>query len=151
MVITNLRWTLRKHQYDSHRKGIVEAGLGQACSLFRHHFLRGNGPRFYHLKLLNFSFNVDPDPAFHYNADPDPVSKNNADLCGWIQIRNPGLISAHTGPDNDNTGPLLTPSPWSVPHSLFLTANPTINNTNDCLRFLRVLRVFKVTFVFPTV
>ena len=34
---------------------------------------------FDHLKLLNFSFNVDPDPAFHYNADPDPASKNNAD------------------------------------------------------------------------
>ncbi len=28
-------------------------------------------------KLLNFDFNVDPDPAFHSNAygDPDPASK----------------------------------------------------------------------------
>ncbi len=31
------------------------------------------------LKLLNFDFNADPDPAFNSNADPDPASKNNAD------------------------------------------------------------------------
>ncbi len=59
---------------------------------------------FDHLKLLNFSFNVDPDPAFHYNADPDPafhsnadpnpISKNYADLCG---SRSATLVSsAHT-------------------------------------------------------
>ncbi len=54
------------------------------------------------LKLLNFDFNADPDPAFHSNADPDPAfhsdaypdpafqskadldpaSNNNADPCG---------------------------------------------------------------------
>ncbi len=36
------------------------------------------------LKLLNSSFDADPDPAFHSNADPDPdpASKNNADPCG---------------------------------------------------------------------
>jgi hypothetical protein len=31
------------------------------------------------LKLLNFDFNVDPDPAFHSNSDSDAASKNNAD------------------------------------------------------------------------
>ncbi len=31
------------------------------------------------LKLLNFYFNADPDPAFHLNADPD--HQNNADPC----------------------------------------------------------------------
>ena len=31
------------------------------------------------LKLLNFVFNVDPDPAFLSNADPDPAFQNNAD------------------------------------------------------------------------
>jgi hypothetical protein len=33
------------------------------------------------LKLLNFYFNGDPNPAFHSHADPDPdpASKNNAD------------------------------------------------------------------------
>jgi hypothetical protein len=34
---------------------------------------------FEHLKLLNFDFNADPDPAFDSNVDPDPASKNNAD------------------------------------------------------------------------
>jgi hypothetical protein len=36
-------------------------------------------PQFYFqpLKLVNFDFNADPDPAFHSNADPDPASKNN--------------------------------------------------------------------------
>jgi hypothetical protein len=27
-----------------------------------------------YVKLLNFDFNADPDPAFHSNADPDPAS-----------------------------------------------------------------------------
>jgi hypothetical protein len=38
-------------------------------------------PRLYFepLKLLNFHFNADPDPAFYSNANPDPASKNNAD------------------------------------------------------------------------
>jgi hypothetical protein len=31
------------------------------------------------LKLLNFYFNADLDPAFRCNADPDPIFKNNAD------------------------------------------------------------------------
>jgi hypothetical protein len=31
------------------------------------------------IKLLNFDFNGNPDPAFHSNADPDPAFKNNAD------------------------------------------------------------------------
>jgi len=26
------------------------------------------------LKLLNYDFNADPDPAFHCTADPDPAS-----------------------------------------------------------------------------
>jgi hypothetical protein len=34
------------------------------------------------LKLLNFDFNADPDPAFHFNADSDLASKINADRCG---------------------------------------------------------------------
>ncbi len=38
-------------------------------------------PRFELLKLLNFDFNVYPDPAFHFNGDPDPdpASKNKED------------------------------------------------------------------------
>ncbi len=32
---------------------------------------------FEHLKLLNFDFNADPDPASKTNVDPDPASKNN--------------------------------------------------------------------------
>jgi hypothetical protein len=33
------------------------------------------------VKLLNFDFDADPDPAFYSNADPEPdlASKNNAD------------------------------------------------------------------------
>jgi hypothetical protein len=31
------------------------------------------------LKLLNFDFNADPDPAFNSNADPDPAFKNDED------------------------------------------------------------------------
>jgi hypothetical protein len=33
------------------------------------------------VKLLNLSFNADPDPAFYSNVDPDPgpASKANAD------------------------------------------------------------------------
>jgi hypothetical protein len=33
------------------------------------------------VKLLNFDFDADPDPAFYSNADPDPylAFKNNAD------------------------------------------------------------------------
>ncbi len=36
------------------------------------------------LKLLNFDFYADPDPAFHSSADPDQnlAAKNNADPCG---------------------------------------------------------------------
>ncbi len=37
------------------------------------------GLHFKPLKLLNFGFNADPDPAFHSNVDPDPASKNNKD------------------------------------------------------------------------
>ncbi len=39
-------------------------------------------PRLYvePLKLMNFDFNADPDPAFHSSADPDPASKTIADL-----------------------------------------------------------------------
>ncbi len=33
------------------------------------------------LKLLNFYFRADPDPAFHSNADSDPASQNNAYPC----------------------------------------------------------------------
>jgi hypothetical protein len=33
------------------------------------------------LKLMNFDFNADPDPAFHFNAEPEPASQNNADPC----------------------------------------------------------------------
>ncbi len=43
-----------------------------------------HGPPLRHfelLKLLNFDFNADPDPAFHSNADLDPdlAAKNKAD------------------------------------------------------------------------
>jgi hypothetical protein len=31
------------------------------------------------LKLLNFDFNADPDPACYSNADPDPACYSNAD------------------------------------------------------------------------
>jgi hypothetical protein len=31
------------------------------------------------LKLLNFDFSADPDPAFRSNKDPDPAFKNSAD------------------------------------------------------------------------
>jgi hypothetical protein len=31
-------------------------------------------PYFEPLKILNFDFSADPDPAFHFIADPDPVS-----------------------------------------------------------------------------
>jgi hypothetical protein len=31
------------------------------------------------LKLLNFDFHTDPDPAVHTDADPDPAFKNNVD------------------------------------------------------------------------
>ncbi len=42
-------------------------------------------PRHYFdpLKLSNFDFLSDPDPAFRSNADPNLASKNNADLCGF--------------------------------------------------------------------
>jgi hypothetical protein len=36
-------------------------------------------PHVKHLKLLNFDFNVDPNPAFLSNADPDLASHNNTD------------------------------------------------------------------------
>ncbi len=46
--------------------------------------MRVHGPPwlyFERLKLLNFDFKADPDPAFPFNtnADPDPASKNNDD------------------------------------------------------------------------
>jgi hypothetical protein len=31
------------------------------------------------LKLLNFDFKADPDPAFNFNSDSDPASKHYAD------------------------------------------------------------------------
>jgi len=34
------------------------------------------------LKLPDFDFNADPDPAFRSNVDPDPDSKNNVDPPG---------------------------------------------------------------------
>ncbi len=38
-------------------------------------------PRLYFelLKLLNFDFNADADPAFHSHADPDPAFHSHAD------------------------------------------------------------------------
>jgi hypothetical protein len=36
------------------------------------------------LKLLNFYFNTDPDPAVHSHSDPDPASKNYADPNPYI-------------------------------------------------------------------
>jgi hypothetical protein len=41
------------------------------CELSRLHFEP--------LKLLNFDFNWDPDPAFYSNVDLDPASQINAD------------------------------------------------------------------------
>ncbi len=38
--------------------------------------------RFEAMKVLNFDFNADPDPAFHCNADQYPAPKNNADPRG---------------------------------------------------------------------
>ena len=34
------------------------------------------------LKLPDFDFNADPDPAFRSNVEPDPASKNNVDPPG---------------------------------------------------------------------
>jgi hypothetical protein len=34
------------------------------------------------LKLLNYDFNADPDPAFPSNVNPDPASRNYGDSCG---------------------------------------------------------------------
>ncbi len=31
----------------------------------------------YHLRLLPFHFDADPDRAFHFDADPDPASQND--------------------------------------------------------------------------
>ncbi len=46
------------------------------------------------LKLLEYDFNADPDPAFYCNAGPEPVVHSNVDLdpaskIMQIRIRNP--------------------------------------------------------------
>jgi hypothetical protein len=46
------------------------------------------------LKLRNFDFNADPNPAFHADADPDPASIR-------IRIRNPG--STNNSPVKDSS------------------------------------------------
>ncbi len=50
------------------------------------------------LKLLNFDFNADPDPAFHFNADPDlalkikriEIHKTDCNLCS---VRLPNIFN----------------------------------------------------------
>ncbi len=49
------------------------------------------------LQLLNFDFNVDPDPAFRSYSDLDPASKNNA-----------------------NSDPDLNSKPWFVDLLIFI-------------------------------
>jgi hypothetical protein len=44
--------------------------------------VRLHGPLWFHfkpLKILDFAFTADPDPAFHSNADPDQAFQSNAD------------------------------------------------------------------------
>ncbi len=74
------------------------------------------------VKLLNFDFNEDPDPAFHSKADPHPASKDNADQCGsWSAIPLFTLLhlQLYTAASDLSTG-----SPGSCSYARYIRSAP---------------------------